>query len=175
MGAIAILGTLIMVVALLQAACVPVMAEKTCHANSENSDNCCNTNSCHKTDCSPAVTKKTAAILTVNNFSPGGDGGAPSECDGKFHKDTERVAALSTGWYNKGSRCGKTIHIHGNGRRTTARVVDECDSRNGCDSDHAGQPPCPNNIVDVSDAVWKALGVSKNDDSYGFMDVTWHD
>ncbi|KAF4394118.1 hypothetical protein F8388_017931 [Cannabis sativa] len=40
-------------------------------------------------------------------------------------------------------------------------VVDECDSTAGCDADHDYQPPCPNNIVDASKAVWKALGVSK--------------
>src|SRR4051794_22568394 len=30
--------------------------------------------------------------------------------------------------YNKGSRCGKMITIHGNERSTMAQVVDECDS-----------------------------------------------
>ncbi|CAA3020955.1 Hypothetical predicted protein [Olea europaea subsp. europaea] len=38
-------------------------------------------------------------------------------------------------------------------------VVDECDSTLGCDSDHDYQLPCPNNIVDASKVVWKALGV----------------
>ncbi|MCO5598869.1 hypothetical protein L7F22_052968 [Adiantum nelumboides] len=174
-GAIAMFTMLIGVVVLLQSCSVVVMAEKTCKAISGNSDNCCKTHSCHKLDCSPAVTRNTPAILTVNDFSRGGDGGGPSECDGKYHSNKKRVVALSTGWYKQGSRCGKTIHIHGNGRSTSATVVDECDSRHGCDSEHAGQPPCPNNVVDVSDAVWKALGVSKSDDRYGFMDITWHD
>ncbi|KAJ4824898.1 hypothetical protein Tsubulata_007211 [Turnera subulata] len=35
--------------------------------------------------------------------------------------------------------------------------------RMGCDSDHDYQPPCPNNIVDDSKAVWKALGVPESD------------
>ncbi|KAI3743833.1 hypothetical protein L1987_56900 [Smallanthus sonchifolius] len=52
-----------------------------------------------------------------------------------------------------------------------AMVVDECDSTMGCDADHDYQPPCPNNIVDASKAVWKALGVSK--DNWGDLDITW--
>ncbi|KAF4347227.1 hypothetical protein G4B88_027487 [Cannabis sativa] len=48
-------------------------------------------------------------------------------------------------------------------------VVDECDSTAGCDADHDYQPPCPNNIVDASKAVWKALGVSKGD--WGELDI----
>ncbi|TYH19205.1 hypothetical protein ES288_A05G334700v1 [Gossypium darwinii] len=54
-----------------------------------------------------------------------------------------------------------------------AKVVDECDSTMGCDSDHDYQPPCPNNIVDASKAVWKALGVPEND--WGGMDIYWSD
>lgn len=147
----------------------------SCSATSGNSDSCCNSNSCHKTSCSPAVSSSTSAILTVNDFSEGGDGGGPSECDGQYHDNSQRVVALSTGWYNGGSRCGKQIRINGNGRSTTATVVDECDSENGCDSEHAYQPPCANNIVDGSAAVWQALGVSTNDDRYGYMQVTWQD
>lgn len=79
--------------------------------------------------------------------------------------------ALSTGWYNRGSRCGMMIRIRAsNGRSVKAKVVDECDSVNGCDREHAGQPPCKNNIVDGSDAVWKALGLNKD---VGVVDVTW--
>ncbi|PWA45551.1 rlpA-like double-psi beta-barrel domain-containing protein [Artemisia annua] len=52
-----------------------------------------------------------------------------------------------------------------------AMVVDECDSTMGCDADHDYQPPCPNNIVDASKAVWKALGVSE--DNRGDLDITW--
>lgn len=121
--------------------------------------------------CSPPVTSSTAAILTLNNFEEGGDGGAESECDGQFHKNSEMVVALSTGWYAGGSRCGKMIRIRAsNGRSVTAKVVDECDSRNGCDKEHAGQPPCDNNIVDGSSAVWQALGLNEDD---GRVPVTW--
>ncbi|CAF4883460.1 unnamed protein product, partial [Rotaria sp. Silwood1] len=114
-----------------------------------------------------------SAILTLNSFRKGGDGGGAGACYGRFYPDTQRVVALSTGWYNKGSRCGKIITIRGNGRTTTAQVVDECDSVHGCDAEHAGQPPCRNNIVDGSPAVWKALGVFKNDPRYGEMKISW--
>ncbi|KAL5565743.1 hypothetical protein UlMin_028907 [Ulmus minor] len=121
--------------------------------------------------CSPPVTSSTPAKLTNNDFSEGGDGGAPSECDEKFHSNSEKVVALSTGWYNEGSRCGKLITITAsNGRSVSATVVDECDSMRGCDDEHAGQPPCKNNIVDGSDAVWSALGLNKD---VGVVDVTW--
>ncbi|KAH7542663.1 hypothetical protein FEM48_Zijuj02G0098000 [Ziziphus jujuba var. spinosa] len=121
--------------------------------------------------CSPPVTSSTKAKLTNNDFSEGGDGGGPSECYNRYYENSERVVALSTGWYNGGSRCGKFIKIKAsNGRTTTAKVVDECDSRNGCDEEHAGQPPCKNNIVDGSDAVWSALGLNKD---IGIVDVTW--
>ncbi|KAK3041019.1 hypothetical protein RJ639_026731 [Escallonia herrerae] len=57
-----------------------------------------------------------------------------------------------------------------NGKSVTAKVVDECDSMNGCDHEHAGQPPCGNNIVDASNAVWNALGLNID---LGVVDVTW--
>ncbi|XVF68545.1 hypothetical protein PTKIN_Ptkin11bG0011400 [Pterospermum kingtungense] len=121
--------------------------------------------------CSPPVTSATKAQLTNNDFSEGGDGGGPSECDGKYHSNSERIVALSTGWYNGGSRCGKMVRITAsNGRSVTAKVVDECDSMRGCDKEHAYQPPCKNNIVDGSDAVWSGLGL---DTGVGVVDVTW--
>ncbi|KAL4585539.1 hypothetical protein LXL04_010161 [Taraxacum kok-saghyz] len=100
-----------------------------------------------------------------------GDGGGPSECDKKYHSDDTPVVALSTGWYKGGDRCHKYITINGNGRSVNAMVVDECDSTMGCDADHDYQPPCPNNIVDASKAVWKALGVSER--NWGDLDITW--
>ncbi|KAG2670353.1 hypothetical protein I3760_14G082000 [Carya illinoinensis] len=121
--------------------------------------------------CSPPVTSSTAAILTNNDFSQGGDGGAPSECDESFHNNSELIVALSTGWFNDKSRCGSLIRIMAsNGRSVEAKVVDECDSVNGCDEEHAGQPPCRNNIVDASDAVWNELGLNKD---VGEVDITW--
>ncbi|CAI0452919.1 unnamed protein product [Linum tenue] len=116
----------------------------------------------HKTySCSPPISAHTKAILTYNNFEKGGDGGDPSECDGKFHSDHDLVVALSTGWYEGGSRCGKMIRITQNGKSVEAMVVDECDSM---------LPPCKNNIVDGSPAVWDALGLAQDE---GEVPVTW--
>ncbi|KAL7603233.1 hypothetical protein Lser_V15G15996 [Lactuca serriola] len=109
--------------------------------------------------------------LTINSFQKGGDGGGPSECDNQYHSDDTPVVALSTGWYKGGDRCHKYITINGNGRSVKEMVVDECDSTMGCDDDHDYQPPCPNNIVDASKAVWKALEVSE--DNWGDLDITW--
>ncbi|RLM78673.1 hypothetical protein C2845_PM12G10770 [Panicum miliaceum] len=112
-------------------------------------------------------------VMTLNDFEEGGDGGDPSECDGRFHRNSERVVALSTGWYAKGRRCGKNIRISARGRSVLAKVVDECDSLNGCDKPHAYQPPCRPNIVDASQAVWDALGITGDD--VGEYPITWSD
>ncbi|XP_035549111.1 kiwellin-1-like [Juglans regia] len=113
--------------------------------------------------CSPLVSSNTKAKLTINIFEKGGDGGAPSQCDNQFHPDNTPVVALSTGWFNNKYRCLNYITIHGNGRSVKAKVVDECDSTLGRNGDHDYQPPCRNNIVDASKAIWKALGVAQND------------
>ncbi|KAL5131901.1 Ripening-related protein grip22 [Glycine soja] len=111
----------------------------------------------------------TDAILTRNDFTEGGDGGDRSQCDEQFHDNSELVVALSTGWFDNGSRCLKLITITaGNGRSVTAKVVDQCDSVHGCDKEHADQPPCRNNIVDGSQAVWDALGLDSGEER-----VTW--
>ncbi|KAI6702121.1 hypothetical protein NL676_011257 [Syzygium grande] len=73
--------------------------------------------------------------------------------------------------YNNGKRCHKEITINGNGRSVKAKVVDECNLTMGCDKDHDFQPPCLNNIVDASKAVWEALGVPKSD--CGEMEIFW--
>ncbi|KAK3442331.1 kiwellin [Eucalyptus grandis] len=132
----------------------------------------CQDKSYPKYSCSPPVTSSTQATLTNNDFSEGGDGGGPSECDSSYHDNSEKIVALSTGWYADGSRCGNGIKITSTktGRSVTAKVVDECDSMNGCDGEHANQPPCRNNIVDGSKAVWDALGL---DIAVGEEDVTW--
>ncbi|CAM8984464.1 unnamed protein product [Rhodiola kirilowii] len=125
--------------------------------------------------CSPPVSASTKATLTINSFQAGGEGGGPSECDNKYHDDNTPVVALSTGWFNQMKRCGKFIKINAKGKSVRAKVVDECDSTEGCDSVHAYQPPCQNNIVDASKAVWKSLGVSPSDPNWGWMQVTWSD
>ncbi|KAM3408753.1 hypothetical protein ACQJBY_001677 [Aegilops geniculata] len=106
----------------------------------------------------------TPGVMTVNGFQKGQDGGGPSECDGKFHSNKDMIVALSTRWYAGGRRCGKTINITSkhNGRTVQAKVVDECDSNHGCKT----------NIVDTSEAVWKALGLDSN---IGEVPVTWSD
>lgn len=131
----------------------------------------CGTQSYTTYSCSPQVTASTPAILTLNDFSEGGDGGAESSCDGKFHKNSELIVALSTGWFSQGSRCFKKININAsNGKSVIAKVVDECDSMHGCDQEHAYQRPCDNNIVDGSDAVWNALGLNKD---LGRVKISW--
>ncbi|XP_059276217.1 putative ripening-related protein 2 [Lycium ferocissimum] len=102
------------------------------------------------------------AILTVNDFSKGG---GPSECSGKYYHNSIPIVALSTGWYSKGRRCFDKITIYANGKSTKAMVVDECDTSRGC----------KHNIVDASEAVWKALGVSQHDPKYGLMHIFWSD
>jgi len=142
--------------------------------NRENESECCRRGRFYPTfQCSPPVTHHTKAILTLNSFEKGGDGGGPSECDNKFHSDNTPVVALSTGWFNNKKRCHQNITIFENGRRVHALVVDECDSRRGCDAQHDFQLPCPNNVVDASKAVWKALGVPKSD--WGGLNIHWSD
>ncbi|KAA8520614.1 hypothetical protein F0562_014870 [Nyssa sinensis] len=132
--------------------------------NTENNSECCEPGKLYDIyKCSPKVTGHTNAVLTINSFEEGGDGGGPSECDNKYHSDDTPVVSLSTGWFNKKKRCLNFITIHGNGKSVKAMVVDECDSTMGCDADHDYQPPCDNNIVDASKAVWKALGVPEKD------------
>ncbi|XBI48974.1 hypothetical protein VPH35_112613 [Triticum aestivum] len=106
--------------------------------------------------CSPPVSLVTCAVLTVNGFSKGKDGGLPSECD-------------STGM----SRCSRSIKITVKGGSSVyAKVVDECDSVDGCDAEHNYEEPCAYNVVDASPAVWDALGLDQN---IGLQDVIWSD
>ncbi|CAI0396611.1 unnamed protein product [Linum tenue] len=140
--------------------------------NQINDSDCCEEGKLYTTyKCSPPITKHTKAVLTINSFEKGKDGGGAAECDQKFHGDEERVVALSSGWFNNAKSCFQQVRITGNGRSVVAKVVDECDSTEGCDGDHDYQPPCPNNIVDASPAVWDALGVASGD--RGDLKVTW--
>ena len=144
--------------------------------NTENDSECCVKGQLYKTyTCSPQVSSRTKAKLTLNSFEEGGDGGGASECDNQYHSDDTPVVAVSTGWFkfNNMQRCLKDINIYGNGRSVRAKVVDECDSTIGCDDEHAYQPPCPYNIVDASKAVWRALEVPESD--WGDLDIYWSD
>ncbi|XP_028070648.1 kiwellin-like [Camellia sinensis] len=108
--------------------------------------------------------------LTNRDFTEGGYGWK-SECNGEYHQRAERVVALLTGWYNGESMCVKMVLVlSGNGRKVRAKVVDECDSLGGCDEMHGGQPPCGNNVVAGSDAVWNGLVLDKG---LGVVDVAW--
>ncbi|GFY92539.1 hypothetical protein Acr_08g0009350 [Actinidia rufa] len=50
------------------------------------------------------------AVLNLNSFEKGGDGGAPSKCDHKYHSDNTPVVALSTGWFNKTAEVLEQYH-----------------------------------------------------------------
>ncbi|KAJ3027225.1 UNVERIFIED_CONTAM: hypothetical protein HDU68_004228 [Siphonaria sp. JEL0065] len=125
--------------------------------------------------CSPPIdrTHGTLAVMTNNDFTEGGSGGGLGNCikNNQWPGPNDAVVALSTGWFNGGSRCLQEIYIYWNGKMTTATVVDECDSRNGCDSDHSGQRPCQVNVVDASNAVCEALGCDSELNQY----ITWSD
>ena len=87
--------------------------------NKENGSDCCIPRHRYpQFKCSHPVSAKTPAILTLNRFAAGGDGGGKSFCDNCFHKDSELVVALSTGWLRlDGTRRGnKMIRINGNGQ-----------------------------------------------------------
>ncbi|GFY92546.1 hypothetical protein Acr_08g0009420 [Actinidia rufa] len=143
--------------------------------NQENDSDCCVEGKLYPIyQCSPTVSSNTKAVLTLNSFQAGEMAVAHRNAITSTTPMTTPVVALSTGWYSKGRRClNDIIIISANGRSVRAKVVDECDSTMGCDGVHDYQPPCNNNIVDASKAVWEALGVSR--DNWGEMDVTWSD
>ncbi|KAI3693366.1 hypothetical protein L6452_33201 [Arctium lappa] len=113
--------------------------------------------------CISAQPSNTDATMTINIFEKGGDGGAPSECDGKYHLDDTLIVALSTPWYDHGRRCFKFINIYYKDKSVQAMVVDECGTSRGCHND----------IVDASKGVWKALAVSGSE--WDETKVTWSD
>lgn len=152
-----------------------IMAKKPPpRCNQDNDSDCCEEGKLYSTyKCSPPVSSHTKASLTLHVFETNKDGDGPCECDNKFHTDDTPVVTLSTGWYNKGSRCLNNITITANGRSVVAMVVDECDSTMGCDEEHDYHPPCANNIVGASKAIWKSLGVPHG--QWGRLDITWTD
>lgn len=122
---------------------------KTGKCNTENDSDCCKAGKLyHK--CSPSWQTK--------SMPPWPSTVLPRVEMAVAHRN-EMVVALSTGWYNHGSRCMKKIKIHANRNTVEANVVDECDSMHGCDDENDYQPPCRNNIVDASPGVWKKLGI----------------
>ncbi|KAH9293217.1 hypothetical protein KI387_041580, partial [Taxus chinensis] len=133
----------------------------------EGTPGCCIFNQAYNTyDCSPPVSSRTPAILKETGFVPKGSGGLPDKCAGDYHSDEELVVVLSSGWFDNKRRCGKMININGNGKIVEAKVVDECDSTRGCDKPD-NRPPCENNILQASAAVWKAMDLQ--DKGYGLF------
>ncbi|RVW30641.1 putative ripening-related protein 1 [Vitis vinifera] len=93
--------------------------------------------------------------------------------DNHYHSDDTPVVALSTGWYNKGSRCLNNITITANGRSVVAMVVMSVTQPWDVIATMIISLHVANNIVDASRAVWKALGVPQ--DQWGGLDITWTD
>ncbi|KAF9588002.1 hypothetical protein IFM89_006881 [Coptis chinensis] len=84
--------------------------------NTENDSDCCKQGKMYTIyKCLPPVSSQTKAVLTINNFEEGGDGGGPSKCDNQYNSNDTPVVALSTGWFNHESRCLENITISGNG------------------------------------------------------------
>ncbi|CAA2984238.1 Hypothetical predicted protein [Olea europaea subsp. europaea] len=78
--------------------------------NQENDSDCCKEGKLYdKYTCSPPVSGRTKAVLTLNSFEKGGDGGGQSECDKKYHFDDIPVVALSSGWYSGGGSCLESL------------------------------------------------------------------
>jgi hypothetical protein len=66
--------------------------------NRENHSECCVEGKMYTTyQCSPPMSSQTKAILTLNIFEEGGDGGNKSQCDEEYHSNDTLVVALSTG------------------------------------------------------------------------------
>ncbi|GFS33504.1 hypothetical protein Acr_00g0028870 [Actinidia rufa] len=62
--------------------------------NQENDSDCCVEGKLYPVyRCSPTVSGNTKAVLTLNSFQAGGDGGGPSECDNQYHSDDTPVVA----------------------------------------------------------------------------------
>ncbi|CAK9146992.1 unnamed protein product [Ilex paraguariensis] len=101
---------------------------------------------------SPVVSGQTKAVLTLNSFQKGADGGGPSECDHKYHSDDKPVVALSTGWYYRGSSVTPLWDV-------TKTMINSL------------------HVLITSlmpqKAVWKTLGVPE--DEWGELDITWSD
>ncbi|KAK1290760.1 hypothetical protein QJS10_CPB18g01683 [Acorus calamus] len=111
-------------------------------------------------NCSPPTTSPTTqATLTFNLLDGPGSLFAPS-CDGMRHTQFEVVVAISTGFFNSGNLCGKHIQIKvASGREVVAKVVSQCNSASGCRGALSLNPPCSNNVIEGTRAVFRALGL----------------
>ncbi|KAJ1685255.1 hypothetical protein LUZ63_016645 [Rhynchospora breviuscula] len=146
-----------------------ISSRKPGSCTAQNNDSCCKDGQSYpKYQCSPPVTAKTDAIMYINTFSD-----APSSCEPKIYNDDELVVSLSTGWYDKGTRCLKSINITTNGNSVLAKVVDQCDSINGCTAEVGYEKPCGANEIRASRGVWSKLYMVN--DQMGTLEVTWSD
>ncbi|KAL6883562.1 hypothetical protein ACP4OV_010976 [Aristida adscensionis] len=180
---------LLVIFALLQVMCFAFcdVSTASCHisgfihgkgrnCNKENGlENCCIAGKRYpQFRCSPPVSAKTSAGLRFSIFDNGEDRQGIALCDRRAHGNSELVVTMSSGWLRLGgtNRCNKKIRVTANGRSVLAKVVDECDSVNGCDEEHDFEPPCRNNVINGSPGIWKALRLNE---SLGELEVTWSD
>uniref|UniRef100_A0A8I6YFA1 Ripening-related protein n=1 Tax=Hordeum vulgare subsp. vulgare TaxID=112509 RepID=A0A8I6YFA1_HORVV len=112
--------------------------------------------------CAIGQTYTFSAVMSVNGFDKGEEGG-PASCDGQYHSDDQFLVSLGTMWYGPDNRCGKTIRIRSSDEvYVVAMVVDECGRESGCGE----------NEISTSAAVWKAFGL---DTGVGEVFVSWSD
>ena len=123
-----------------------------------------------KSDTDTSDEAKRTATMSWNEFFEGGSGGWASKCTERFHDESEKVCALSTGLLDNDKNCGKTVRIFANGKTSSCTVVDECDENEGYDEMHAFLPPCKSNIIDSSKVIWNELGI---DTELGLVDIQY--
>ncbi|KAL6276153.1 hypothetical protein ACE6H2_019754 [Prunus campanulata] len=105
---------------------LPSTAISSCNGRCKTLNDCAGQLICIKGKCNDNPDVGTHTCCKGGGSSPPDNWGA-SECDERFHNNTERVVTLSTGWFDKKNRCGKIIRITAsNGKSVIARVVDEC-------------------------------------------------
>ncbi|XP_076927897.1 putative ripening-related protein 1 [Bidens hawaiensis] len=78
------------------------------------------------------------AVMTLNSFEKGGDGGGPSECDGKYHSKQQPYCDASA----------------------QAMVVDEC---SGCDDDIVDASRAVWEALGVSKSDWGEADITWSD------------
>uniref|UniRef100_A0A0D3HF08 Ripening-related protein 5 n=1 Tax=Oryza barthii TaxID=65489 RepID=A0A0D3HF08_9ORYZ len=114
---------------------------KSGNCEKSNDPDCCEDGKAYpQYRCSPPVTAATGAVLTLNSFEKGKDGGGPSECDNAYHSDGELVVALSTGWFAGMARRREVGGGEGGGRvRLRARLRRRAQLRGAVRQQHRGR------------------------------------
>uniref|UniRef100_A0A0E0M1S2 Uncharacterized protein n=1 Tax=Oryza punctata TaxID=4537 RepID=A0A0E0M1S2_ORYPU len=117
------------------------------------------------------VSNRTPAIPTLKVFDNREDEGRPTSCNICLCRNMELVIALSSGWPRLDGggvdcrrRCNRRIRVAATayGWSIVVRVVNECDSVNGCRDEDGFSPPCRDNVGDGSPALWKKLGLNES-------------